>query len=272
VVRVIYASVDPNPLVKGKGDRRLRQAGIKVERGLLKREAEALNEAYYTFHNNGRPFVTLKMAQTLDGRVATASGDSQWISSPKSLRLAHQLRAQNDAVMVGAGTVRVDNPALTVRLVKSKNPYRIVVSSRGDLPKNSRLMKSNGDLRTIVATSLSGIRRLARTNRRKGLICWEVDLDTVGRLHLGDLMQKAAAFGLHSILVEGGSALATSLLKARLVDKIVLVLGPKIIGQGTPVVGDLGVRKLVDGISVDRVSVNRAGPDVVIEAYPKYGI
>jgi len=261
VARVIYASVDPHPMVKGKGDRRLRQAGIKVERGLLKREAEALNEAYYAYHRTGRPFVTLKMAQTLDGRVATATGDSQWISSPWSLRLAHQLRAENDAVMVGAGTVRADNPALTVRLVKGKNPYRIVVSSRGELPKNSQLLRGNGDLRTIVATSASGVRRLARMNRLKGLICWGVGRGKNGRLDPGDLIQQAAAFGLHSILVEGGSALATSLLKASLVDKVVLVLGPMIIGQGTPAIGDLGIRKLADGIVMERVSVERAGPD-----------
>ncbi|MEW5796602.1 MAG: bifunctional diaminohydroxyphosphoribosylaminopyrimidine deaminase/5-amino-6-(5-phosphoribosylamino)uracil reductase RibD, partial [Candidatus Zixiibacteriota bacterium] len=158
VARVIYSSVDPNPLVSGKGHKKLRKAGIAVERGLLRREAEKLNEAYFAFHRNGRPFVTLKMAQTIDGRIATATGDSQWISSPASLKLAHRLRAENDAVMVGMGTVRADNPALTVRLVKGKNPYRLIVGGRDPVPKSRRIFASNEDLRTVLAAPAKTIR------------------------------------------------------------------------------------------------------------------
>ena len=270
VARVVYASGDPNPLVGGKGDRALRRAGVKVERGLLRTEAETLNEAYYAFHLNHRPFVTLKMAQTVDGRIATATGDSQWISSPPSLKLAHQLRAQNDAVMVGMGTVRADNPALTVRLVKGKNPYRIVVGGRGKIPAASQVFLKNKDLKTILAAPARMLERFTFRKRWQGLVCWEIGCDRSGHLDPVDLMRKAVAFGVQSILVEGGSALATSLLAARLVDKLVLVVAPKMIGEGIAAIGDLGIRKLADGIRLTRLSVRQLGRDTILIGYPEY--
>jgi diaminohydroxyphosphoribosylaminopyrimidine deaminase/5-amino-6-(5-phosphoribosylamino)uracil reductase len=210
----------------------------------------------------------LKMAQTLDGRIATLTGDSQWISSPASLKLAHELRAENDAVMVGAGTVRADNPALTVRLVKGKNPYRIVVSGREELPSRSQLFVDNHDLKTVVV----GPGRIAATapDGGSGLVRWDVRTDRRGRVDLNDLSSKAAAFGLQSILVEGGSGLATALLEAHLVDKLILVVAPKLIGHGTNAIGDLGIRKLADGIILERVKVHQLGPDQIVVGYPKY--
>jgi diaminohydroxyphosphoribosylaminopyrimidine deaminase / 5-amino-6-(5-phosphoribosylamino)uracil reductase len=270
--RVVYASVDPNPIVRGKGDRRLRSAGIKITRGVLKREAEEINEAYYLFHREGRPFVTLKMAQTLDGRIATITGDSQWISSPASRKLAHRLRAENDAVMVGAGTVRADNPALTVRLVKGRNPYRIIVAGRGELPSDSQVFVNNQDLKTVVAGARRFAARRALGGVMPGPVRWTVKTDKRGRVDLSDLIQKAAAFGIQSILVEGGSGLATSLLANHLVDKMVLVIAPKIIGHGTSAIGDLGITKLADGIVLDRVTVQQMGPDQVVTGYPKYKV
>lgn len=270
VARVVYASADPNPVVGGKGDRALRRAGVKVERGLLRAEAETLNEAYHAFHLNRRPFVTLKMAQTLDGRIATATGDSQWISSPRSLKLAHQMRAENDAVMVGMGTVRSDNPALTVRLVKGKNPYRIVVGGRGKIPADSQVFLKNSDLKTILAAPARILEQFTFRKRWRGLVCWEIGCDRTGRLDLPDLMRKAVVFGVQSILVEGGSALATSLLGARLVDKLVLVVAPKMIGEGIAAIGDLGIRKLADGIRLKRLSVQQLGADTILVGYPEY--
>jgi diaminohydroxyphosphoribosylaminopyrimidine deaminase/5-amino-6-(5-phosphoribosylamino)uracil reductase len=272
VARVVYSSLDPNPIVSGKGDRRLRRAGIKVERGLLRKEAEKLNEVYYAYHSNGRPFVTLKLAQTIDGRIATITGDSQWISSPGSLKLAHQLRAENDAVMVGAGTVRADNPALTVRLVKGRNPYRVVVLGRGPFPAGCQLVKENTDSRTIVAAVPEVAEKLSRRSGVRGLTFWEVKPGRSGRPDPADLMKKAAAFGLQSILVEGGSALGASLLNARVVDKIMLVIAPKVIGEGTPSIGDLGIRKLAEAIQLEAVTVRLVEPDLVVTGYPKYSL
>jgi diaminohydroxyphosphoribosylaminopyrimidine deaminase/5-amino-6-(5-phosphoribosylamino)uracil reductase len=271
VARVVYSSIDPNPLVSGKGDRKLRRAGIKVERGLLRREAEELNEAYYCYHRLGRPFVTLKMAQTVDGRIATRTGDSQWISSPASLKLAHRLRAENDAVMVGAGTVRADNPALTVRLVKGRNPYRIVVAGRQPLSRESKVVKKNDDQRTIVGAVPKVARKIAEDTRLNGLTIWDVEPDRSGRPDPVDLMKKAAVFGLQSILVEGGSALATSLLRAHLVDKIILVIAPKLIGEGKSSIGDLGIRRLSKAIRLRSVRVDCSGDDFVVVGYPEHG-
>lgn len=270
IARVVCASLDPNPIVNGKGDRRLRRAGITVERGLLRKEAERLNEAYYGYYRNGRPYVTLKLAQTIDGRIATITGDSQWISSPGSLKLAHQLRAENDAVMVGVGTVRADNPALTVRLVKGRNPYRVVVVGRGPFPAVCQLAKKNTDSRTIVAAIPEVVEKLSRRTGTSGLTFWKVKPERSGHPDPADLMRNAAAFGLHSILVEGGSALGTALLKARVVDKIMLVIAPKVIGEGTSSFGDLGIRKLVDAVQLESISVRQVGPDVVVTGYPKY--
>jgi diaminohydroxyphosphoribosylaminopyrimidine deaminase/5-amino-6-(5-phosphoribosylamino)uracil reductase len=174
--------------------------------------------------------------------------------------------------MVGVGTVRADNPALTVRLVKGRNPYRVVVVGRRPLPAGCQLAKKNADSRTIVAAVPEVAEKLSRRARVNGLTFWEVKPERSGRPDPADLMKKAAAFGLQSILVEGGSALGTALLKARVVDKIMLVIAPKVIGEGTPSIGDLGIRKLVDAVQLESVTVLNVGPDIVVTGYPKYSV
>jgi diaminohydroxyphosphoribosylaminopyrimidine deaminase/5-amino-6-(5-phosphoribosylamino)uracil reductase len=269
VKRVVFASVDPDPRVRGRGARRLRQAGIQVTTGVLKQEAERLNEVFYGYNRNGRPFVTLKLAQSLDGRIATRTGDSQWISSPKSLRFAHELRAEADAVMVGMGTVRRDNPSLTVRAVRGRNPYRIVVTRSARFPKSCELLQNNSDLKTIVATTEERARRLVKSRQPVNLTFWDVKPAHNGALDVADLIRKAGEFGLRHILVEGGAALATSLLKAHLVDKLVLIVAPKIIGDGVDSFGDLGIRRLADNLELRSRSVRESGPDMIITGYLK---
>ena len=271
IARVVFAAVDPNPIVKGKGLRRLRRAGIDVSFGLMRNEAEELNEVYFGYHRLGRPFVTLKMAQTLDGRIATLSGQSQWISGPETLKMAHQLRAESDGVLVGAGTVRHDDPSLTVRLVRGSHPYRIVLTGSGRLPKGSKLFQNNEDARTVVASTAEGIAKLSRRQGFGGLTFWALKSDRAGRPQLLDLLAKADAFGLRSLLVEGGAEVATTFLKAGLVDRLVLVVAPMLIGHGRDTIGELGIRTLDRAIRLDRVSVHRIGKDAVVTGYPKYG-
>lgn len=271
VRRVVYATTDPNPMVNGKGARCLRQSGIEVKGGVLRKEAVHLNEVYFGIARTGRPFVTLKMAQSLDGRIATATGDSQWISGPPALKMAHQLRAENDAVLIGRGTLKADNPALTVRKVKGRNPYRIVVTGSGRLPSVCKFIENNKDQRSIVATSAEGLKRLTKRTRGKNLTCWTIKQTRSGDLDLADLLTKAGEFGLRSLLIEGGSGLATSFLKAQLVDKLVMVVAPIIVGRGIDTIGDLGIRKLSRKISLERVSMKLAGRDAVIHGYLKYG-
>ncbi|MFH1687044.1 MAG: bifunctional diaminohydroxyphosphoribosylaminopyrimidine deaminase/5-amino-6-(5-phosphoribosylamino)uracil reductase RibD [bacterium] len=268
--KVVYATADPDKRVNCRGESCLIEAGIKVERGVLENEALQLNEIYFGYHRLGRPYIILKTAQTLDGRIATRTGDSKWISSPPALKLAHQLRADVDAVVVGLGTVRADDPALTVRNVKGPDPYRIVLSESLRFPRHCRLLDENTDGRSIVATTNDeAVDRLSR-RRWEGLILWKIKRRRGGGLDLNDFVVKAGRFGLQSLLVEGGSSVATSFLKTGLVDKYVVVIAPRVIGCGTPAVADLKVARLADGIVFDRHLFKTCGRDAVFVGYPKW--
>jgi diaminohydroxyphosphoribosylaminopyrimidine deaminase/5-amino-6-(5-phosphoribosylamino)uracil reductase len=268
--KVVFSVKDPDRRVNGKGAAALRRAGVTVANGLLQAEAQRLNEVYIGYHRNQRPFVILKTAQTVDGRIATATGDSKWISSLPSRKLAHRLRAEVDAVVVGMGTVRKDDPALTVRLVQGKDPYRIIVSRSLRFPRRCRLLDENTDTRTIIATTAGSVRRFSRPRRAKsgGLIFWTVRKRRDGLLDLHDFLDKANDFGLRSLLVEGGSRLATSFLSEGLVDKYVAFVAPKIVGEGIVAVGQLQVRTLPEAVSLRRFSVEQSGPDFVFTGYP----
>jgi diaminohydroxyphosphoribosylaminopyrimidine deaminase / 5-amino-6-(5-phosphoribosylamino)uracil reductase len=268
IKRVVFSVIDPNPLVNGKGARRLREAGIEVESGLCAAESRLLNEVYFGYLRLGRPFVTLKLAQTLDGRIASVSGDSRWISSEASRKLAHKLRSEVDAIVIGSGTVRADNPSLTVRHVKGKNPYRIILTSTAKIPRDCHLVKDNSDLRTIIASTQQTVERLSRRNSLP-MTFWQVKADHRGNLNLPDFLTKAGEFGLRSLLIEGGSTLATSFLKEGLVDKIVSFISPKILGRGVESVGDLGIRKVANSIRLKDVVVREVGHDIMVTGYPE---
>lgn len=266
--RVVFADNDPDPRVSGRGARAMREAGILVTRGVLAAQAKSLNEAHYHFHQTGRPFVVVKYAQSLDGRVATVTGDSKWISGPEALRFAHQLRAESCAVVVGSGTVAADNPALTVRRVKGAQPYRIVLSSSLDFPRGSRLVDTNNDFRTIIVSTNSAIKRAVRSRWARNVMFWAVESKGRGRLDIADLLCKAASFGLKSILVEGGPMLVTSFLKSGLVDKFVVIVSPSFIGNGRDSIGELGVKRISQAIPLTRVLMQPIGRDFVLTGYP----
>jgi diaminohydroxyphosphoribosylaminopyrimidine deaminase/5-amino-6-(5-phosphoribosylamino)uracil reductase len=265
IKEVVYSIKDPNPMVNGKGVAELRRAGIKARDGILKEKARRLNEVHLKWITTGHPFVTLKMAQSLDGQIATGTGNSHWISGIKSRRLAHHLRSINDAVVIGAGTVRADNPSLTVRHVKGKNPYRIVISSYPDFQPDFNLFKDKGDTKTIVVSSAKSAKLSAGLNAN----FWNVRKNKNG-LSLTDFLDKASKYGLTSLLVEGGSRLAASFIKHRLVDKFVFVVAPSIIGSGLGAIGDLGVKRVADSVKLKLTDINKSGNDMVITAYPEY--
>ena len=268
---VVLSIKDPNPTVSGNGIRDLRRAGVKVRTGILRNDAARLNEGYFSYYLNKRPFVILKMAQTLDGRIATATGDSKWISGQESLKLAHQLRADVDAVVVGMGTVKADNPSLTVRNVKGNDPYRSVLSRSLDFPRGANLLNGNGDLITVVAAPSEAVERFSRTRRASGTILWSIKTRRDGLLDLNDFLAKAHDFGLQSILVEGGARLATAFLKAGLVDKLYLITAPVLLGRGIETVGDLNIRTLAKAIKFEAPKFMASGHDVVFVGYPKGG-
>ncbi len=269
IKRVVIPTIDPNPLVHGKGVRRLREAGIRVDIGPLRDEAQQLNDAYFGFHRNGRPFVTLKLAQTLDGRIAASNGDSKWVSGPAARRLVHRMRSETDAVLVGMGTVRADNPALTVRAVKGRNPYRVIVAGAGRFPAKCDLLDKNDDYRTVIAAEARLIGRLTKRANCHDVIFWEVKVTGNGLLDIRDLVRRAGEFGLQSLLVEGGESLATSFIKADLVDKYVVSVAPKILGQGIPSVGDLGRKKISEAIELKQTRIEQVGRDIVCSGYPR---
>ena len=266
---VYFATVDPNPHVAGRGARRLRAAGIEVHSGMLRDECRSLNADYFTFHTTGRPFVTLKIAQTLDGRVATRSGHSQWITGSAARTEGHRLRAAADAVLTGGETVRLDNPALTVRHVKGDNPYRLVLSASLDLPSNCRLLKSNADQKTVLVSTSRSIETFAKRKHRASLTYWSVKSAGRRKLDLNDVLVKAAGFGIQSILVEAGPTLATAFLKAGLVDQVVCMVAPTILGSGREAIGDLEARKITDALQLVQPTVMPLGNDVMISGYLK---
>jgi len=220
-----------------------------------------------------RPTVTVSYAQTLDGRLATADGRSQWISGPESLRFTHGLRAAHDAVVVGVGTVCQDDPRLTVRLVEGRNPLRVVVDSTLRLPVASAVLADGAAAGTLLATTerAPAVRRDALSALGATVLTLPHDAD--GRVDLGALLAELHACQVGSAMVEGGAALITSVLRARLADRLAVCIAPKILGAGIEAVGELGIRDLSRSLTVVDTTVTAYGVDLVLEGsliYPQY--
>ena len=263
--RVVVGSLDPNPEVNGKGVKILRSKGITVDIGIRESECRQLNESYFKFIKTGMPYITVKYAQTLDGRIATKRGDSQWISSEASRRYVHHLRSINDGIMVGAGTVVADNPQLTVRHVKGKDPFRIIVDSKLRIPiKSSVLTDDNTHLTIIATTSVTPAAKMAAVKKR-GAEVWVVRKEKNGRVCLKDLLRKLGEREIMSVLVEGGSEIITSLLKANLVDKMIIPIAPKIIGKGLDGIGDLNINKINNALKFSSFKTMKKGEDIIFE-------
>ncbi|MEI7768967.1 MAG: RibD family protein [Chloroflexales bacterium] len=212
-----------------------------------------------------RPRITLAYAQTLDGRSATASGSSQWISGPESLRFAHALRAGHDAIMVGVGTVLADDPRLTVRLTPGRDPLRVVADSALRTPASAAVLRDGATAGTILAHTLAApaVRRAALL--AAGATLLELPEAAGGGVDLPALLAALADRGVGSLMVEGGARLVTALLRARLADRLAVTVAPKILGAGTDAVGDLGIARLGDAYALADVRVTPYGPDLVIE-------
>ncbi len=264
--RVVVATEDPDPRVSGRGVAALRAAGIPVEVGVLEAEARALNAGFFMRQTRGRPLVTLKTATSLDGRIATQSGQSKWISGPAARARAHLLRATHDAVMVGIGTAIVDDPQLTCRLpgLDTRSPVRIVVDGRLRLPLTSRLVAGARERPTWIITAEG-----ADETRRKAFVDCGVEVivvprDDTERPDLGAALAALGRRGLTRVLLEGGGHLTAALLRAGLVDRIVWFRAGVVIGgDGIPVAAPFGVRQLDDAPRYVREWVEPCGDDVV---------
>jgi diaminohydroxyphosphoribosylaminopyrimidine deaminase/5-amino-6-(5-phosphoribosylamino)uracil reductase len=263
--RVIIGTLDPNPRVNGRSVELLNKQGIETRVGVLEDECRALNEAYFKYMTSGLPFVTVKFAMTLDGRIATSTGSSQWISSPASQRLAQRLRVHNDAVMVGAGTIVRDNPRLTVRLVRGRNPTRIVLDSRLRVPPDSQVLTEQEAAPTIVAaTARANDEKIAELGRR-GIEVLVIPEDERGRVDLTRLLKTLAKREISSVLVEGGAETITSFLHLNLVDRVVAIIAPKILGKGIEAVGELNITDINKAVKLSFTRTYRSGDDIVME-------
>ena len=219
-----------------------------------------------------RPFVTLSYAQTLDGRLATSTGSSQWISAPESLRFSHELRAEHDAIMVGVGTVCKDDPRLTVRLAAGRDPLRVVVDSTLRTPLTAAVLAKGAAPGTVLA--VNGRASVARRDevRALGATVLRLPRDAGGGVALGALLTTLHDRGVGSVLVEGGARMITALLQARLVDRLVVCVAPKILGAGVEAVGDLGIRELDRALLMTDKSVTHYGVDLVLDGQVQYPV
>ena len=266
VRRVVVALEDPDPRVAGEGMRRLRAAGLDVEVGLCAEEAAEVNVGFLSRLRLGRPLVTLKFATSLDGRIATASGESQWISGPPARERAHALRASHDAIMVGTGTAVADDPQLTCRLpgLDHRSPVRVVIDRHLRIPPTARLIADAHQVPTWVLTlrSADPDRRAAFLASRVTLI--DVHHDSAGQVDLAAALGVLGERGITRLLVEGGAGLAAAFFRARLVDRLVWVHAPLAIGgDGIPAIAGLDLTALAHAPAFERLSTQTIGDDVL---------
>jgi len=266
VQRVVVALEDPDPRVAGEGLRRLRTAGLGVEVGLCAAEAAEVNAGFLSRLQLGRPLVTLKFATSLDGRIATATGESQWITGPPARERAHALRANHDAIMVGTGTVIADDPQLTCRLpgLDHCSPVRVVIDRHLRIPPAARLVIDARRIPTWVLTlrSADPARRATFLANRITLI--DVDPDSEGQVDLAAALRALGERGITRLLVEGGAGLMAAFLRARLVDRLVWVHAPLVIGgEGVPAIAGLDLAALADALAFERLSTETIGDDVL---------
>ena len=264
VKKVVVGSIDPNPKVKGKGIRALERNGIEVIKDVLRDECLSLNETYVKYITKKTPFVILKLATTLDGKIATSTGDSKWITSLESRRYVHRLRSLVDCVMVGSGTVLKDDPGLTVRLIKGKNPARAVLDGSLKVSPCAKVFASHTE-RVFIFTSAKANKNKIRLLEEKGVEVVKVKESKDG-LSVKDVLRELGKRGVTSVLIEGGSRLAASALKEGVVDKAIFIMAPKIIGgDGVDCVGSVGVKRVDEAVSLKKTKVKCLGKDIIVE-------
>ncbi|MEK7369548.1 MAG: bifunctional diaminohydroxyphosphoribosylaminopyrimidine deaminase/5-amino-6-(5-phosphoribosylamino)uracil reductase RibD [Planctomycetota bacterium] len=265
--RVVLAVMDPNPQTAGNGARKLRQAGVEVVTGVMEEEARKLNAPFFKLMTTGMPYVIVKWAMSLDGKTATRTGDSRWVSSQKSREYVHKIRSQVDAVMVGIGTVLRDDPLLTCRHPEGgRNPKRLVVDGQARLPLNSQLVRTVSEAEVLVATTDQA--PAERIDRLRKAGCRLITVKNKGnRVDLTKLMKVLGKEQFTNIYVDGGSTLNASLFEEGLVDKVMVFISPRIIGgtEALQPVSGVGVDMVEDALKLKDISVTRCGEDILIE-------
>ena len=267
---IFVAIKDPNPQVAGNGIRQLEEAGIRVQVGLYEAEAKQLNEIFIKYITTQYPFVILKSAISLDGKIATAAGESQWITSQASRLKGHEIRAQVDAILVGIGTVLQDNPSLTTRLPKRKNedPIRIVVDSHGRTPLGAKVFNPESNAGTLIAVTENAPSEKIETLESAGADVLIIE-GKEGRVCLRQLMQELGRRGITSVLVEGGGEINAAALQVGIVDKLMFFVAPKLIGgrDAPGPIGGAGINNLSEAFELRDVKTTQIETDFLIEGY-----
>lgn len=270
IKKVVIAHKDPNPAVSGRGIKILQENGIEVVTGILEEESKKLNEIFLKYITTKIPFCILKSAMTLDGKIATKTGDSKWVTNEESRKYVHQLRHKVSAIMVGIGTVLQDNPCLTTRLedIQGKDSIRIILDTQGRIPLEANILNVKSSVRTIIATTT-----LAPVEKRNNLK--ELGADVLitpvkqDKVDLNSLMKTLGEKGVDSVLIEGGSEINFSAIEAGIVDKVNMFIAPKIIGGNTAKtpVGGAGFEFMKDAIKLNSINIKRFGNDIMLEGY-----
>lgn len=271
ITRVVVACKDPNPYVSGGGIGFLEEKGLDVSWGLMEEEAKTLIEEFIWFTQNDKhPFVTLKCAATLDGHIATRTGDSQWITNAESRGYGHELRHQNDAILIGSGTLHADNPSLTARIkgLETRDPARIILDTNLSIDENAKVITQNSLAPTIIAAGPDVPEDKAKRLEEKGVQILRCELDG-NRVDLNQLMIRLGSMSISSVLIEGGGQVAASALVAGIVNKVCYFLAPKFLGgnDGIPVFKGQGPEKIKDAFELNRVSTRHFSADILVTGY-----
>jgi diaminohydroxyphosphoribosylaminopyrimidine deaminase/5-amino-6-(5-phosphoribosylamino)uracil reductase len=271
ITRLVIGTLDPNPIVNGRGVKILREHGIEVETGLLADACYELNEVFFKFITTRLPFVTLKLAQSLDGKIAAANGHSKWISNEAARKLVQRWRWQNDAIMVGIGTVLADNPKLTVREEPGPQPRRIIVDTNLRLPVTANVLTDAHVAKTIVSIGEECRERekIAEIENR-GARVWSVRPTPAGSLDLRQLMERLGQESIAAVLVEGGRRIFSSLLEAQLADRLKCFIAPKLLGDGIPAFQGLPIGSLDEAITFTKIKWEILEDNVLLSGLLRY--
>ena len=265
VARVVVGCSDPYPAVRGRGIAMLKRAGMDVTIGVLEAECQRMNRGFFTRVTRRRPMGILKLAATLDGRIAAASGDSQWISSEESRELVHRWRREADAVMAGAATVITDNPRFTCRIAGGRDPVRVIVDGRLKTPPGATVFTQESSAPTILVTTAANLARARK--RYRGMNAEVIGVaGEGGKIDLGALMKEFGQRGWCRVLIEGGAHLAGAAIGAGIVDRIAMFLAPRILGSGLSAIEGLSEAAVKDSIRLDNMTARASGVDWLIEA------
>ncbi|RKD24379.1 riboflavin biosynthesis protein RibD [Ammoniphilus oxalaticus] len=268
IKKVVIATLDPNPLVAGRGVKMLKQAGIEVISGICEQQSLQMNEIFNKYITTGKPFVTVKTASTLDGKVATQTGSSRWISGPRSRLEVHRMRHESRAILVGVGTVLQDNPELTTRLPEGgRNPIRVILDSRLRTPLDCKLV-TDGQAPTWIYTTTQAPKEKMELLQAHGIDVFPVSSGP--SVDLSKMLKHLAEQGIASLLVEGGSQVNGSFLKAKEIDKIVTFIAPKLVGgEDAPTsFGGEGVMEMGEAVLLKNMKFRQVGDDLRIDGYP----